>query len=354
MQEFIVNLHMHTRYSDGHGSHADIVAAGLKAGIDVAIVTDHNVWVNGPQDFYREGDRRLLLLVGEEIHDQARDPQKNHLLVFGAERELATYAYDPQTLIQQVQRAGGLSFLAHPDDPASPTFGETDISWVDWDVQGYTGIELWNTMSEFKSHLHSRLQAIYYALQPQRIAFGPDPVTLAKWDAQLKSGRRLVAIGGSDAHQLPGKMGPIQRMLFPYEMHFGWLNTHLLLKEQLSADPGEAAAQVYEGLGAGRAFIGYDWPASTRGFHFVGQGKEQTADMGDTISAKFGVTLQIKLPLRTECCLIKDGKPVQTWLDREICTFTATEPGAYRVEAYLQWNGARRGWIYSNPIYIVN
>ncbi len=353
MQEFIVNLHMHTRYSDGHGSHAEIVAAGLKAGIDVAIVTDHNVWVNGPQDYYREGDQRLLLLVGEEIHDQARDPQKNHLLVFGAERELATYAYDPKTLIQQVNQAGGLSFLAHPDDKASPTFGETDISWVNWDLPGYTGIELWNTMSELKSYLRSRLHGLYYALQPHRIGRGPDPDTLAKWDAQLKAGRRLVAIGGSDAHQFPGKMGPIEKVLFPYEMHFRWLNTHLLLESDLSSDPAEAAAQVYAGLRAGRAFIGYDWPASTRGFHFTGQGKEQTAEMGDAIPAKFGVTLQIRLPMRAECCLIKDGKLVQTWIDREICTFTATQPGAYRVEAYIDWYGARRGWIYSNPIYII-
>jgi hypothetical protein len=352
MKELIVNLHMHTRYSDGHGSHSDIVAAGLKTGIDVAIVSDHNVWVNGPQDFYTEGDRRLLLLIGEEIHDQARDPQKNHLLVFGADRELATYAFDPQTLIEQVQRVGGLSFLAHPDDKAAPVIRETSIAWLDWNLQGYTGIELWNTMSELKNYFHSYLHAVFYILFPHRIARGPDRDTLAKWDGLLKSGRRLVAIGGSDAHQFPVRVGPFRRAIFPYELHFGWLNTHLLVKTDLSADPAEAAAQVYEALRSGRAFIGYDWPAPTRGFHFVGHGKEQIAEMGDTISCKFGVTLQIKLPRRTECCLIKDGQLLKTWQDRDICTYTATAPGAYRVEAYLQTFGARRGWIYSNPIYI--
>ena len=43
--------------------------------------------------------RKVLMLIGEEIHDQDRDPQKNHLLVFGAEKELATFADDPQILI---------------------------------------------------------------------------------------------------------------------------------------------------------------------------------------------------------------------------------------------------------------
>ncbi len=54
----------------------------MQAGLDVIIVTDHNVFVSGPEDYYKNGDRRVLLLVGEEVHDQARQPQKNHLLVF--------------------------------------------------------------------------------------------------------------------------------------------------------------------------------------------------------------------------------------------------------------------------------
>src|SRR4030042_4734807 len=104
MPEIIPNLHMHTRYSDGAGTHADIARAAMKAGLDAVIVTDHNVWVDGPARYYKDGDRRVLLMVGEEIHDQARQPQKNHLLVFGAHRELATYAYDPQMLLYAVGR----------------------------------------------------------------------------------------------------------------------------------------------------------------------------------------------------------------------------------------------------------
>ncbi len=173
MYELIMNLHMHTRYSDGHATHEDIARAGLRAGLDVVIVTDHNVWVHGPEGYHRDGDRRLLLLVGEEVHDQAREPQKNHLLVFGAGRELAQLASDTQRLLDAVQEANGLAFLAHPVDPAAPLFGETDISWVDWQAQGYTGIELWNGMSEFKSRLKTIMHAIYYAYNPYAIASGP-------------------------------------------------------------------------------------------------------------------------------------------------------------------------------------
>ena len=109
--------------------------------------------MDGPEEYYRKNGRKVLLLVGEEVHDQARNPQKNHLLVFGARRELAPYAYDPQKLLDQVNQAGGLAFIAHPADPAAPAIGETDITWEDWDVRGFHGLEVWNWFSEFKGHI---------------------------------------------------------------------------------------------------------------------------------------------------------------------------------------------------------
>jgi predicted metal-dependent phosphoesterase TrpH len=130
MYEIIVNLHMHTFYSDGHVNHDAIARAALKAGLDAIIVTDHNVLVKGPEDYYRDGNRQVLMLVGEEIHDQAHDPQKNHLLVFGANRELAPLAYDLKRLLEGVRQAGGIAFIAHPVDPSAPAVNETDIPWV--------------------------------------------------------------------------------------------------------------------------------------------------------------------------------------------------------------------------------
>ena len=67
MQELIVALHMHTVYSDGTGKHAELAAAGLKAGVDVLIVTDHNVLVNDIEGYTQDGKRRLLLLAGEKF-----------------------------------------------------------------------------------------------------------------------------------------------------------------------------------------------------------------------------------------------------------------------------------------------
>lgn len=352
MHEITVNLHMHTRYSDGSGTHKDIATAALKTDVDVVIVTDHNILVHGFEGYYKEKNKKILMLIGEEVHDQARDPQKNHLLVFDANREMATFADNPQNLIDQVRESGGLSFLAHPDDPEAKAFKETDISWEDWSVRNYTGIELWNALSELKTVVPTLLHGAFYAFFPAFVANQPIPNTLARWDELLASGNKVVAIGGSDAHALHMNMGPIHRVIFPYEFHFRTVNTHALLSGPLSGDVTSDKALLYKALAAGHCFVGYDLPAPTNGFRFSAQGRESTAIMGDEIPAKFGVTLQAKVPSHAEIRLLKDGQVIQTWSNQLSCTHITSEPGVYRIEAFRHYLGKKRGWIYSNPIYV--
>ena len=256
MHEIVVNLHMHTRYSDGSGTHKDIAQAAIRTGLDAVIVTDHNVLVQGVEGYYRVGPSRVLLLVGQEVHDQDRDPQKNHLLVFNANRDVSTLADDPQTLINGVNEAGGLAFIAHPRDPAAPAFNETDISWEAWEVQGFTGLELWNGLSELKTVVPTKLHGVFYAFFPQFIGHSPIPETIFRWDELLESGRKIVAIGGSDAHALLMSMGPLRRVIFPYDFHFRAVNTHVFIPQPLTGEVVTDKKMIYEALAAGRCFIG--------------------------------------------------------------------------------------------------
>ena len=352
MHEIIVNLHMHTRYSDGSGTHKDIAQAAIKTGLDAVIVTDHNVLVQGLEGYYRVGANRVLLLVGQEVHDQDRVPQKNHLLVFNANRDLATLADDPQALINGVAEAGGLSFIAHPRDPEAPAFRETDISWEAWDVHGFTGIELWNGLSELKTVVPTKLHGAFYAYFPQFIGHSPIFETLQRWDELLISGGRVVAIGGSDAHAMHMSMGPLHRIIFPYQFHFRTVNTHVFIPQPLTGDVPSDKKMIYDALAAGKCFVGYDLPASTRGFRFTARGREQTAIMGEEIPAKGGVTLQAHLPKPAEIRMIKDGKTIGKWKESYAYTHIATEPGVYRVEVWRNYLGRKRGWIFSNPIYV--
>ena len=351
MEEIIVNLHMHTHYSDGSGSHQDIAEAALQSGLDAVIVTDHNVLVTGFEGYYKNDRRKVLILIGEEVHDQDRDPQKNHLLVLGAAQELATYADEPQLLINAVKDSGGLSFIAHPYDPAAPVFNETDISWVDWSVRDFTGIELWNGLSELKTIIPSKLHGVFYAFFPEFVAHSPITATLRKWDDLLEE-HRIVAIGGSDAHALHLKLGPLSRVIFPYQFHFRAINTHLLIPNPLSGEAATDKKMIYAALAAGHCFVGYDLPASTRGFRFSAQGREQDAVMGDEINARGSVTLQAHLPSMTEIRLLKNGQPIKTVKNKQALTHITDQAGVYRIEAYRTYLGRRRGWIFSNPIYV--
>jgi len=352
MREITVNLHMHTRYSDGTGLHKDIAAAAIRQGLDAVIVTDHNVLAKDFEGYHRVGDKRVLMLIGQEVHDQARDPQKNHLLIFGANRDLAVLAEDPQALINAVRDAGGICFLAHPHEPAAPLFHETAITWEDWNVQGFTGIELWNHLSQLKYALTNWPRALFNVFFPYFFARGPDLPTLAKWDELLASGRRVAAIGGSDAHALHQHLGPIKKTIFPYDFHFAALNTHLLLDRPLSDDSNADCELALASLGLGRGWVGFDLIAPTRGFRFGAQGREQEAVMGEEIPLAGGVTLQVKLPAAAETVLLRNGQKVQAWKRAENCVRTVTEAGVYRVEVYRRYLGARRGWIFSNPIYV--
>jgi hypothetical protein len=351
MNEIVVNLHMHSPYSDGTGSHHQMALAALRCNLDAIIVTDHNVWIGGMQRYFREGGRRLLVLVGEEIHDRRRLPQKDHLLVLGAGRELAPCGHDTAALIGAIRNSGGLSFIAHPVDPAAPAFREPDISWENWSVLGFTGLELWNGFSELKFHIPTRLHGLFYAHFPTLLAHGPALEAVAHWDRLLTKGP-VVALGGSDAHALRMRAGLLRRTVFPYEYHFRCVNTHVLLQAPLTGSAEDDARTIYAALAAGRCFIGYDLPKSTCGFRFYAHGAHEETTIGGRISARAGVALHAKVPDNAEIRLLKDGHLVQTVHRGQALTYRATEAGVYRIEAYRRFLGRRRAWIFSNPIYV--
>jgi hypothetical protein len=248
-----------------------------------------------------------------------------------------------------------LSFIAHPDDPAAPVIGEADLGWVDWEIEGFTGLEIWNQLSEFKARLRSRLHWIFYLFNPAFIARGPFETTLKRWDELLAEGKRVVAIGGSDAHALPVRLGPLRKVVFPYELHFRGVNTHLITTESFSGNEASDTRLVLAALQRGNCFIGYDLPAPTQGFRFTAQGQEGQAQMGDEILLKKRCNLPDSPAITDDLSPgIHNGQIIKTWEKRETCTYIATKPGAFRVEVILPFLSQPRGWIYSNPIYVRN
>ncbi len=353
MKELVCNLHIHSTYSDGSGTYPEITAAALKSGVDVIILTDHNVLVKGLEGYHSGLGRNVLVLTGEEVHDQNRDPQKCHTLVIGCAEEMAGFAEGPQNLIDAVNKAGGLSFLAHPNEFALPMIHEPDISWVDWDVRDFTGLELWNGMSEFKTVTHSVVEGLYYLFMPELMAHGPLQTTLDKWDEILSGGQRVVVVGGSDAHAIKFERSILKRTVYPYEFHFSAINNHLLIHDELTGEVDHDKTLVYQALRNGSSFIGYDLPAATHGFSFTVENDSGVYSMGETVEIDQGATVRVSLPTPANIRLINNGSIIAEQSNSARLTCAITEPGYYRVECTLFFINKQRGWIYSNPVYVV-
>ncbi len=342
------NMHIHTVYSDGSGLHADVARAAARAGLDFVITTDHNIWVEGAEGYYDN----VLLLVGEEIHHVRRDPQANHLLVYGAESELSAWAAQPQALIDEANRRGALCFLAHPFERPSPISQDlAAIPWEDWDVNGYVGIELWNTMSEFKGLLWNRLVAVLYSYFPSLGFVGPYRATRRQWDRLLAEGKRVAVIGGADAHATLYRMGPLERVVFGYEELFRWINTHILLAQPLRGDLKQDKQSLYEGLRAGRTWVAYDRIAPSQGFRFQARSVANVATVGEALSRAGAVTIEVETPRRGAIRLLRNGRIIARAIGKRL-TLTTAEAGVYRVEVWRPFRGRWRGWIFSSPIYV--
>ena len=142
------------------------------------------------------------------------------------------------------------------------------------------------------------------------------------------------------------------KKVFPYSYHFKTLNNHILVENELTGNANEDSKQILTALKKGNAFIANDSVKSARGFRFYTAANENSHIMGEELSFKDGITLTVELPSDAECVLLKDGKPV---LRKQKCsqiTYSVESTGCYRIECYRRYLFERRGWIFSNPIYI--
>lgn len=352
MTELLCNLHIHSKYSDGSGDFLEIMRSAYSSGLDVIITTDHNVLVSNSEGYFGTPHHKVLHLVGEEVHDQTRNPQHNHALVIGCPIEAASHAGDPQGLINFVKAHGGLIFLAHPFEKSLPLFHEEAITWISWDVENYTGIELWNGFSEFKTLVHNLPTALFYAFFPRFIPHRPLPEMLEKWSELLSQGKRVSAVAGSDSHALLFQKGLFKKTIFPYEYHFTSINNHLLVPHGLTGNLEADRDMVFTALSMGSNFIAADGIASARGFSFTIENDEYQASQGETMVIHHGATLKVTLPSQADVAVYRDQACIFTSPNIDKAAIAINEKGAYRVEVSCFHLGKKRGWIYSNPIYI--
>lgn len=344
MYEYVGNIHIHSTYSDGSGSINDIARAAEKARLDFIIITDHFTMLGRAKEGYHGG---VLVMVGMEVNRE-----RNHYLALNIVEPVANDDGNPQAVIDRVQQQKGLGFIAHPVEKGSPVYenGAT-YPWTDWNVRGFTGIEIWNRLSQWRDGITNLWNAIYHTfINPHSALIGPYPQALARWDELLNEGL-VVGIGGSDAHAAKVGLGPFKIALDDYRLAFRCINTHILGREPLIGDSRHDAAVVYDCLAAGRCFVAYDYFLSARGFRFWAQTNGGGMPMGTRVPVSSHPELVIEAP--HPCCvrLIKDGKLY--WHGFGHChSFNDVTPGVYRVEAFHRHRKRLHPWIFSNPIIV--
>ena len=262
--EYTGILHAHSNYSDGSGTVKRIIKAAQDTGLDYIIITDHNT-LQAMEDGSEGWHDDLLLLVGEEI--TARD--NGHYLALGI-----SDVVDPEDcpedvrhyIIEAVERQGGFGFAPHPHGLHNSSFNLHLPLWEAWDDPNYTGLEIWSYMRDWAVGL-TRFNVFRRYLSPDKVIHGPSPDLLQKWD-QLCQKRRIVGIGGADAHAR--RAFPFNFIKFlSYERTFRGIRTHLLTSSPLSHDLDESRELLYSALRCGHCFFAHDALADSTGFSFT-------------------------------------------------------------------------------------
>ena len=326
--EYIGHLHIHSTFSDGSGSIQEIARAGREAGLDFIGITDHNT-LAGREEGFEGWQDDILVLIGMEL-----GREKNHYIAFGVQRPIPADDGDPRKLLMlSMPRVDSDTWLI-PVKRAIPPFWGKFFAWDRWDVENFTGLEIWNFSSIWREISRSKLVVLFwYLFDRYRGARFPEPETLKKWDTLARK-RPVTAFAGSDAHAIPFRLGFITLYFFAYSFLFRTINTHLLLEEELDRKSGRAVEQVLEALRRGNFFIGSDHLDPARGFRFSAFNGDEEVNMGGEILRTPQTVLRIISPSnRGLVRIICNGELVYE-SRKKVIIFKVLQAGVFRVEIY--------------------
>ncbi|MGI6421885.1 MAG: CehA/McbA family metallohydrolase [Syntrophomonadaceae bacterium] len=346
MYEYLGNLHMHSTYSDGSLDIEDIAARAAQAGLDFIIITDHYTLkgLYEKKEGYQQG---VLVMIGMEAN-----VSQNHYICLDISQEVKNNDEYPQEVIDGVNRQDGIGIIAHPFEKGSPVFGDgIKYQWTDWQVQDFQGIEVWNFTSQWKEHVSSIIKGLFLLIYPHAALTGPCPLALQKLDQYQGQGKKIIAVGGSDAHGFKMKAGILWVTVSPYETAFRCINVHVLCPTPLSGQVADDKYKIYHAIRQGQLWIAYDYFINSYGFRFFVEGEGKRWQMGDSLPFSSKLTGWVFTPKPALVKLLRNGIEVESSRGRQH-VFYDLEPGVYRVEVYHRHLLGYRPWIFSNAIWI--
>jgi len=346
--EYVGNIHIHSYHSDGRGSYAEIAGKAVQEGLDFICFNDHSHmldYLNLDEEGLYDN---LTLLIGLEI-----GKEDHHYLAFNIKEIIDPYEESPQEMIDNVNKQDGFGFMAHPFEKGMP-FHQKSVAykWKDFSVKDFTGICIWNFSSRWKERVKTIFHGIFHLIFKIQTLKGPSKKTLSFWD-KLCQERRVVAIGGSDAHGAMFRWGILKATALSYDFLLNTINIHVFLNRKIYKDFKSAKHNIYDAMKEGRLFIANDKLCPAKGFKFYFL-SDDGSDllMGEEEKFKNTGNLVIELPHRGEIRLFRNGTKISTYRGMEF-VYSVKQKGVYRVEIYRHvpifgW----RPWIFTNPIYL--
>lgn len=341
-------VHLHSLYShDGRASMEEILQAAKKNGIRYLLLTDHST-LEARKDGWEGWRDGVLVAVGQEIA-----PRFNHYLAFGIDRTYPVGEEDrppPESYIDFVNRQGGFGFIAHPDHEGTEVFHVKHYPWIDWTVKGYSGIGIWDFMTDWQSSLTGTFRALLSYAAPAFFLRGPRPVTLSRWDL-LNESSKVPGIGELDNHDTEKKVFGVRFPVFPFHRAFRFIRTHVFLRQPFEGDDGRDLRALLQALREGRSYVSLDFFENPEGFRFSVRSNGGEAIPGEGIPLSGEVRGMVELPARGKIRVVRSGRVFLEETGRSL-RFPIGEPGVYRVEVFLRRFRQWRPWIFSNPVYV--
>lgn len=340
-------IHVHTSLG-GHstGTFSELITAAKLNGLDFVIMTEHPqaefdtaamtlsgihggvLFINGSEVSTSDGDRLLLIPAPANANERR----------------------STRELIEQQKINRGLAIAAYPSESNA------------WQSNAVDGVEIYNLFTNTKKM--NKLVTFFDGLWSYRsypdLMFAnfyarPDE-DLKRWDEAMTTGnRKLVAIGGNDAHSNVGfgvadSSGKqiVGLKLDPYERSFRTVRTHVLIKK----DQPLNRESLLEAISRGRCYVSFDIFSDATGFEF--RAVQSPTMMGDEIA--FAPRLEVvgRAPLLSRFVLLRNGAPIAQ-SSGITAQFPITTAGVYRIEVYLDSLPAPatgQPWIISNPIHV--
>jgi hypothetical protein len=308
------DFHCHTVHSDGLNTVDECAVEAARQGLDFLAITDHNTIAHFEEIALRPRDG-VLLIPGEEV-----TTAWGHANVWGAGCWVDFRCADDRAMervLSFVDERGGLLSVNHP---------KRGYPWEFTGVEDFRVTEVW--------------QGPWRFLNTESLDY---------WEQRLRSGRRLIAVGGSDCHSIP----PAEE-LQPWSMG----NPCTMVYVEGALDE----AGVLGAVRAGHVFISEDPKGPF--LELTAACGERSYLMGDVIDAPAGTPVRFRLryrgPAEKKLRLLRDGdlwRETVAEQEETSLEFDALleEPGYLRAEVMGFRGRPERGEVVhamTNPLYL--